>query len=98
MNFTLSVLLDILVAWLVVAHAQQPATDPPLSTSNVYDYCMPIETKAVAAKLAIEKKDLDPKVIAHFKCTFYARECREAPQGESCVRSLRRLSDIKAKE
>jgi hypothetical protein len=98
MNFTLPVLMGILVVWVVPASAQQATSDAPLSPPNVYDYCMPIETKAVAARLVAEKKDLDPKVIAHFKCTFYARECREDPRGESCVKSLGRLSDLKARE
>ena len=98
MNFTLPMILGVLVACANSAYAQQAASAPPLSPSNVYDYCMPIETKLQAARLLAEKKTLDPKVVAHFKCTFYARECKDEPQGESCKKALSYLSDLKAKE
>lgn len=96
MNVHFLIRPSILAAGMVAGCAQQGATAPSPSPQNVYDYCMPIESKAVAARFVAEKKDLDPNVVAHIKCTFYARVCAQDPQGETCTSSLARLSKLKA--
>ncbi|MEK8052709.1 hypothetical protein AACH10_20835 [Ideonella sp. DXS22W] len=84
----------IAVAWAVASvaggAAAQNATKP-ISPANVYEFCLPVETR-----LATEKKEDKPAVFAHFICTFYAGVCKDQPDADACQKAVKRYSPVEA--
>ena len=63
------------------------STGESVTPSNIYDACMPIEIKE-----ANNKKKQDAKAYAHYICTYYARTCKEKPEGSICLKAMDRYS------
>lgn len=84
-----SLMLGLMLFQPALAQETKPAS--PVTPSNIYDYCMPPEIQ-----IAQEQKKDDPKLVAHFICTYYAGMCKDKPDGESCQKALKRYSEVRS--
>ena len=67
--------------------AQSQSSGGSVTPSNIYDVCMPIELKE-----AVKKKQADSKAYTHYICTYYAKTCKQKPEGGSCQKAIHRYS------
>lgn len=68
--------------------AKPTASSAGVHPGNIYEVCMPIQTKVHA-----ERKEENPELVAHYVCSFYKGVCKSDPTGGSCQKGIREYSE-----